>query len=164
WREATRLKLLTVGDFLEHHYGRDVRGLAAVLIWLGSLFVLCAQLDGAAAVLEQAGGLTHPMGCLVGTIVMTGYFVGGGLASAARVNSVQLVVKLVGFLLATPLAIAAAGGWPAVERLNAGRLEFWHSTSSAGGWPMLLWLAPAFFLSPGLLQKAYGARDQGALR
>jgi len=35
WREAKRLNLLTVGDFLEHHFGRQVRGLAAVIIWAG---------------------------------------------------------------------------------------------------------------------------------
>ena len=162
WRAASELKLLTVGDFLEHHYGQGVRGLAAVLIWLGSLFVLCGQLDGAAAVLSTAGGLSHPVGCLIGTVVMTAYFIGGGLASAARVNSVQLVVKLTGFLLATPLAIAAAGGWHTVVAANSSRLDFWHGTADAG-WPLLFLLAPAFFLSPGLLQKAYSARDARAL-
>ena len=30
WREATRLKLLTVGDFLEHHFGLGVRALAGL--------------------------------------------------------------------------------------------------------------------------------------
>jgi solute:Na+ symporter, SSS family len=163
WREAKRLDLLTVGDFLEHHFGRTVRGLTAVLIWMGTLLVLCAQLDGAATVLAAAGGLPHWAGCLVGTLVMTGYFVGGGLASAARVNSIQLAVKLAGFLLATPLVLAAAGGWHRVVEANAGRLDPLDSSSIVSGWPLLFQLAPAFFLSPGLIQKAFGARDERAL-
>jgi SSS family solute:Na+ symporter len=162
WREAKRLNLLTVGDFLEHRFGREVRGLAAVLIWLGTLLVLCAQLDGAATVLQIAGGLPHWAGCLVGTVVMTGYFAGGGLTSAARVNSLQLVVKLAGFLIATPLAFIAAG-WSSVAAANAGGLDFFEGATVRTGWPLLLQLGPAFFLSPGLIQKAFAARDERAL-
>ena len=163
WREATRHRLLTVGDFLEHRYGHAVRGLAAGVIWLGTLSVLRAQLDGIAAVLGIAGGLSHATGCLIGAAVMTAYFVGGGLASTARVNGIQLAVKLTGFALATPLAIAAAGGWHAVQTLNPGRLDIWHVSPSGEGWPFVFLLGPAFFLSPGLLQKAFSARDARAL-
>lgn len=163
WREAAARNFLTVGDFLDHHFGRDVRGLAAVLIWIGSLFILCAQLDGAAAVLAIAGGLPHWAGSLVGAGVMTGYFISGGLASAARVNGLQLAVKLVGFTIATPLALAAAGGWHVVEAVNSSRLDPLRGSSASAGWPWLFLLGPAFFLSPGLIQKAFGARDERAL-
>jgi SSS family solute:Na+ symporter len=163
WREAKRLNLLTVGDFLEHRFGRGVRGISAALLWMGTLLVLCGQLDGAATVLQVAGGLPHWAGCLVGTVVMTGYFISGGLKSAARVNTVQLVVKMSGFLLAVPLAIAAAGGTSAVLALNVSRMDFFDSSSALTGWPLLFLVAPAFFLSPGLLQKAFAARDERAL-
>jgi len=163
WREATRLKLLTVGDFLEHHFGHSVRGLAALIIWLGSLLVLCAQLDGVAAVLNIAGGVSHGAGCLIGATVMTAYFAAGGITSAARVNSVQLFVKLAGFALATPLVIAAAGGWDAVMAFNPPGVTLWRGTIATAGWPRLFLLGPAFFLSPGLLQKAFAARDERSL-
>ena len=157
WREAKRLNFLTVGDFLEHRFGQTVRGLAALVIWCGTLLILCAQLDGAAAVL----GLSHEVGCLIGAIVMTAYFIGGGLAGAARVNSIQLAVKLIGFSLALPLAVSAAGGWHAVHAAAPPDSAFW-SSSPAAGWPLLFLLGPAFFLSPGLLQKSFGARDARA--
>jgi SSS family solute:Na+ symporter len=163
WREATRLKLLTVGDFLEHRFGLGVRGLAAIVIWCGSLFILCGQLDGIAAVLTIAGGVSHTTGCVIGAVVITGYSIAGGLASAARVNSIQLVVKLVGFGIATPLVIAAAGGVAHVT--EASSLDFFNGVTGGqtAGWPLLFLFAPAFFLSPGLLQKAFGARDERSL-
>lgn len=164
WREAKRLNLLTVGDFLEHHFGRTVRGLAAVIIWFGSLLVLCAQLDGVAAVLNIAAGVSHPTGCLIGATVMTAYFAAGGLASAARVNSIQLMVKLAGFALATPLVVAAAGGFDHVAAFNPPGATFWRGSDPTTGWPRLFLLGPAFFLSPGLLQKTFAARDERALR
>ncbi len=68
WRQAKRHGLLTVGDFLEHHFGRDVRGLAAILIWLGSFFILCAQLKGAALVLQSATGLPLGWGAFLATV------------------------------------------------------------------------------------------------
>lgn len=164
WREASRLQFVTIGDFLEHHYGRHVRGLAAALIWVGTLFVLCAQLDGIAAVLAVAGGLSHAAGCLVGAAVMTAYFAFGGLASTARVNAIQLSVKLAGFAIATPLALAAVGGWHSIQATQADRLDLWRVSSAGEGWPFIFLLGPAFFLSPGLLQKAFGARDERAVR
>jgi len=163
WREATRLNLLTVGDFLEHHFGTSVRSLAAVLIWMGSLFILCAQLDGAAAVLTIVGGLSHATGCLIGAVVITAYFVLGGLSAAARINGVQLAVKLGGLLLAVPLVMTATGGWDALWNMNPTNLGFWRGSSATDGWPRLFLLGPAFFLSPGLLQKAFGAKDERSL-
>lgn len=163
WREAKRLNLLTIGDFLEHRFGRDVRGLAALIIWFGSLLVLCAQLDGVAAVLNIAGGLSHGAGALVGATVMTAYFAAGGLTSAARVNGIQLIVKLIGFGIATPLVVAGVGGLDATLNFNPPGLSFWRGSSAVAGWPRLLLLGPAFFLSPGLLQRAFAARDEKAL-
>jgi solute:Na+ symporter, SSS family len=152
WRQAERLGLLTVGDFLEHHFGRRVRALAAAIIWLGSLVILCAQLKGAAEVLARVGGLPLGAGALVSAVVMTGYFVAGGLLSAAWVNRVQLIVILVGFVIAAPLASQAAG-----SLLSPASHGFWRGPHV--GWPTLFLLGPAFFLSPGLVQKAFGARD-----
>jgi SSS family solute:Na+ symporter len=94
---------------------------------------------------------------------MTTYFAAGGLAGTARVNGIQLLVKLVGFGLAAPLAVMVAGGWHTVETLNAGHMSFLRGTSPIEGWPRIFLLGPAFFLSPGLIQKAYAAKDERAL-
>jgi SSS family solute:Na+ symporter len=157
WREAQRLGLLTVGDFLEHHFGRDVRGLAAAIIWAGSFLILCGQLKGAAEVLQRVGGWSLGAGALAAATCTLAYFVVGGLKSAAWVNVVQLAIILTGFAIAAPIATTAAGG---VHDMNGGA-SFWHGTSV--GWQTLILLGPAFFLSPGLIQKAFGARDTTAL-
>lgn len=166
WREAHQRGFLTVGDFLEDRYGRGVRGLAAGVIWVGTLYVLCAQLDGIAAILRlpAAGGLPHWAGCLTGTAVMAAYFTAGGLASAARVNAIQLAVKLLGLTMAAPLAVRAIGGWAGLSASAAAAPGVLETNAGGEGWPLLFLLAPAFFLSPGLVQKAFSARDERALR
>ena len=52
---------------------------------------------------------------LIGGIVVTAYFAAGGLLSSAWVNVIQLTVKLSGFVLAIPFAVAAVGGWRAAN-------------------------------------------------
>ena len=164
WREAITHGDLTVGDFLERRYGRAMRGLVASLIWLGTLTILAAQLLGVAAVLNVVGGFSLLAGCATGALVTVSYFTAGGLLSSAWVNLVQLVVILAGFAVAVPFAVHAAGGWDMVTAAAGSRTDVWASTGPASGWRLLFLLGPAFIVSPGLLQKAYGARDERAVR
>jgi solute:Na+ symporter, SSS family len=163
WREAKAHGDLTVGDFLERHFGRTMRGLVALLIWFGTLHILTAQLIGIAVVLDVVAGMPRAAGALAGAAIAAAYFIAGGLLSSAWVNRVQLAVILVGFAVAAPLAIAAAGGWDGATA-NAGLRLSILGGGSAPGWRYVFMLAPAFIISPGLLQKAYGARDIRAVR
>ena len=165
WRVARDHSLLTVGDYLEHRYGPSVRAAMAALLWLGTLAILAAQLIAMAWILEVVAGLPRWLGAVAGGAVMTVYFVAGGLLSSAWVNLVQLVVLVCGFLIAVPLAVGGAGGFSAVladARAIPGYLDFMRNGDS--GWMYLMLLAPAFIVSPGILQKTFGARDERAVR
>lgn len=164
WREASAHGDLTVGDFLERRYGRSMRGLVASLIWLGTLAILAAQLLGIAAVLNVIAGFSLLTGCAIGALVTVSYFTAGGLLSSAWVNLVQLVVILVGFAVAVPFAVHSAGGWQTMTANAGSAASFWTSTGPTSGWRLLFLLGPAFVVSPGLLQKAYGARDEATVR
>ena len=165
WRVARDNSLLTVGDYLEHRYGPSVRAAIAILLWLGTLAILAAQLIAMAWILEVVAGVPPWAGALAGGAVMTVYFVAGGLLSSAWVNLVQLVVLVCGFLVAVPLAVHGAGGMSAVldaARGVPGHLDFMSNGTS--GWMYLMLLAPAFIVSPGILQKVFGARDVRTVR
>lgn len=166
WRIARDRGLLTAGDYLEERYGPSVRGTIAILLWLGTLAILAGQLIAMAEILEVVAGLPRWGGALVGGAVMTVYFAAGGLLTSAWANLVQLVVLLVGFAVALPWAIANAGGWGAVAAAapvgSPDFLDFWRGGGS--GWIYVSLLVPAFIVSPGLLQKTYGARDERAVR
>lgn len=164
WREATAHGDLTLGDFLERRYGRTMRGLVASLIWLSTLTILAAQLLGVAAVLNVVAGFSLLTGCAVGALVTVSYFTAGGLLSSVWVNLVQLIVILAGFAMAVPFAVHGAGGWQAMTAVPASSTSVWTSTGPTSGWRLLFLLGPAFVVSPGLLQKAYGARDEAAVR
>ena len=162
WRESLTHGDLTVGDFLERKYGRDLRTIVALLVWIGTLSILAGQLLGMSTVFQVVAGVSKFTGCVLGAALVCVYFVAGGLLSSAYVNLVQLCVKLVGFSLVTPMALALAGGWPAITA-DPSRLDLLSGGSPQSGWRLLFFLAPAFVVSPGLLQKAFGARDARAV-
>lgn len=167
WTIAQRHNLYTVGDYLELRYGQAVRGIIAVLIWIGTLSVLAAQLIAGAAVLTVVAGIPRWLGALIGGIVMTVYFMAGGLLSSAWVNVVQLAVLLGGFLIAVPYVLAQVGGLDAITPAAGAAPHAWDVFYSAGpgsGWALLFLLLPNFIISPGLLQKAYGAANPRAVR
>ncbi len=165
WQVAKQHDLYTVGDYLELRYGPSVRGIVAGLLWLATLSILAGQLIAFAWILEVVAGVPKWTGCLIAGGVMTVYFAAGGLLTSAWVNLVELVVLVVGFAIALPWALSAAGGWDAVVAAvpsEPGYFNFWRGGSS--GIVYIALLVPAFIISPGLIQKVYGARDEKAVR
>jgi SSS family solute:Na+ symporter len=163
-REAAAQQLATVGDYLERRYSRTLRAVIAVLLWIGSLFILASQLIGLGWILNVVTGIPKPLGSAAGGVLITVYFAAGGLLTSAWVNVVQLAVKMIGFAIALPLAVSAFGGWAelaTVEPASATYWTFWRADVSLSYFALI---APAFVVSPGLLQKIFGARDDRAVR
>jgi SSS family solute:Na+ symporter len=162
---AAARNLRTVGDYLEYRYSATVRATIAVLVWVGSVFFLASQLIGLGWILNVVTGLPKPVGSAIGGVVITVYFAAGGLLTSAWINAVQLTVKLVGFSVAVPLALASIDGWSGVadvRHADTAYWTFWRFDTS--GFLYLLVLGPAFVVSPGLLQKIFGARNDRAVR
>ena len=167
WTLARDRGYLTLGDYLEDRYSVHVRGLTAALLTVGTVAILAGQLIAGAAVLEVVAGLPRWQGVVIGGVAMTLYFTAGGLLSSAWVNTVQLAVLVIGFGIALPLAWSNVGGAAAISAAPGVTASFWdplYSTGAFSGWTMLILLAPGFVVSPGLVQKAYGAADARTVR
>lgn len=165
WRIASERGLYTAGDYLEFRYGPSVRATITALLWIGTPALLAGQLIAMAKILSFVAGTPHWVGVVIGGIVVTAYFTAGGLLTSAWVNMVQLVVLVAGFAVAMPWAWAAVGGWDAVVAAAPNTpdyMDFWQGGES--GWIYLALLAPNFMVSPGLVQKVYGAVDERAIR
>ena len=172
WRVAKEHNLYTVGDYLEFRYDRSVRGVMALLLWFGSLSILAGQLIAVAWILNVVADLSKPVGCAIAAVVITTYFTLGGLHATARVNVLQLAVKMTGFVISLIYLLGASGGFASLESnvastVGADRAEAYFGLVGQG-WSSaisyLAILAPSFVISPGLLQKLFGARDENAVR
>jgi SSS family solute:Na+ symporter len=166
WRAAKANNLLTTGDFLELRYGGLVRALVTMLIWLGTLSIFAGQLIAGAAVLDVVAGVPRWEGTVISAVVVTTTFMAGGLLGTAWVNVVQLTVLLAGFIVAVPTVLANAGGLAGIAHapdVPATFLDPLYSGGPLSGWSLLVF-APAFVISPGLMQKAYGADSERTVR
>jgi SSS family solute:Na+ symporter len=168
WRLASDQGFYTAGDYLEFRYNATVRGITASLIWIGTLAILAAQLLAGAAVLNVVAGLSKTSGVAIGAVAMMIYFIAGGLLSSAWVNLLQLIVLVGGLLIAMPLLYFGVGGAETFSTMATPHPEYWSILYSTGsgmsGWAMVAMLTPAFVVSPGLLQKTYGATDERVVR
>ena len=166
WRLAKEHEFYTTGDYLEYRYGPTVRGVATALVAIGSLSLLAGQLIAGATIINVITGAPRWAGSLIGGLIMTIYFTAGGLLGTAWVNTLQLIVMLAGFLVALPVALSAAGGLGALTgaSLPASFGDIGYSAGPGSGWTWLVLLAPAFIISPGLIQKAYGGSSASAVR
>jgi SSS family solute:Na+ symporter len=157
----------TVGDFLEWRFDRSVRVLVSAILWLGTLSLLAGQLIAMAWALEAVAGLPRATGALASSLVLVLYFAGGGLLASAWVNVLQLATLLVGFALAVPFAWRAAGGWTAIATAGGVALPAYGSLTGMGVSGILglaVVFVPSFIVSPGLLQKTFGARGPADAR
>lgn len=163
WRIAKERGLYTAGDYLELRYGSSVRLAVVSILWLGTLAILATQLIAMSEILEWVLGAPRWVGATLGGIVMVLYFSAGGLLVSAWVNVVQLVVLITGFLVAIPIAVSSAGGVDAVLAATPSDPDFLNPIAIVG----LVWftiIMPSFVVSPGFVQKGFGAIDERTLR
>jgi solute:Na+ symporter, SSS family len=169
WTIAKQHNLATLQDFLELRYGKSVKALIAVLFWLGSLAILAGQIIAIAWILNTVAAIPKWEGCLIGGTVAIVYCTAGGLMASSFVNMFELAVTMSGLLLAVPFAIHTIGGWTTIQTLvpaNQSSIDMF-SITGAGAKQVFAWIAiliPSFMISPGLVQKLYGARNTRTVR
>ena len=166
WAIAREHDFYTTGDYLEFRYGVRARTAAVILVGIGSLALLAGQLIAGATILSVVTGAPRWLGALIGGAIMTLYFTAGGLLGSARVNTLQLIVMLVGFAAALPFVLDSAGGITAFggPGLPEGFTDIGYSSGPGSGWTLLALTGPAFIVSPGLIQKGFGGRDARSVR
>jgi len=173
WRIAKANGLATLQDFLEFRYGKAVKAIISILFWFGAMAILAAQLIAISWILNTVAGIPKWEGCIIGGAVAIVYCTAGGLMSSSFVNIFELAVTMSGLMLAVPFAIHALGGWSHMHELvllqksKPAVADSMFSIVGAGPKQVLAWVAilvPSFMISPGLVQKVYGARDVKAVR
>ena len=173
WRIAKANNLSTLQDYLEFRYGKAVKAVISVLFWFGALAILAGQLIAISWILNTVAGIPKWQGCLIGGVVAIVYCTAGGMMSSSFVNMFELAVTMSGLLLAVPFALHALGGWSHMHDMvlantgNAEKTSALFSITGAGTKQLLAWVAilvPSFMISPGLVQKVYGAKDVATVR
>ena len=106
-----KLKFVTISDFFRVKYGRAMEALSMIIQviaymgWMASLLVTFGD------IFEVYTGIPWEQGLLIGTLVTIAYTTLGGMWAVTLTDFVQMVIFLIGIVLAVPFVISAAGGW-----------------------------------------------------
>ena len=162
-----------MGDYLDLRYARIFRGITSSMMVIGTLALFSGQLIGISWILNVVAAIDKTTGIIIGALVVTLYFMAGGILSATIVNIVEVAVIFAGFCLAAPFALNSIGGWPALENAVALNLADPAKTEAYFAWDGIgsttivgyfLMLVPAFCISPGLIGKIYSAENVRAVK
>ena len=169
WRIAREQNFLTLSDYLDWRYSAAYRGFLSVMMSIGTLALFSGQLLGVAWILEVVAGVPKQAGIIVGALVTTLYFAAGGLMSAAFVNIFEVAIILAGFIIALPFIWSYTGGWSEIVSRSFANgvgnsyfeIDGMGLTAITG---YLVMLVPSFFISPGLIGKVFGAKDEHSIK
>jgi SSS family transporter len=164
----TRVRKLTLPAFLEARYeSRSVRAVAAVIILVATVVYIQAQILAGGLIANAAFGIPSAAGMVGFTALLLAYTVIGGMVAVVYTDLVQLVVMVVGVVVAVPLALRQVGG---VESLFAAVQAAKPLTFTWRGLPgpLLLTMGLAFTLgsiaTPEKLVRLYAMKDMPTIR
>ena len=163
-----RTRELTLPAFIERrYYSRRARALAAVVILIAVTVYIQAQVIAGGIIAEIAFGIPAVWGMVFFTVILLAYTAIGGMVAVVYTDLVQLVVMVIGALVAVPMVFQLLGGpgplFTAVEALRPEAFEF-------GSLPgvLLFTMGISFLLggvaTPEKLVRLYAIRDQHEIR
>ncbi len=163
-----RTRELTLPAFLERRYdSRRARAAGAVVILIAATVYIQAQVIAGGVIAETVFGVPPVWGMAVFTAILLAYTAVGGMVAVVYTDLVQLVVMVVGALVAVPMAFRLLDGpaplFAAVEALRPETFDF-------GSLPAILMLTMGFsFLLGGIatpekLTRLYAMRDDRTIR
>jgi len=140
-RAMRRMKCTTPSDYYEARYNRTAG-------FLCSLFQIACYVGGVGYLFVAFGeiltsflGVSLELGIIIGASVVFLYIIVGGMFAIAMTDFVQMIMIIVGLIIAFPLALKAAGGWSTF--VSSVPPESFRFAPSAGGGvsPWIGWIA-----------------------
>jgi SSS family solute:Na+ symporter len=115
---------ISVGDIMDHHYGRGARifsGFFAIALCAG---ILGAQIGAMGYVFNLFLGVDKVWGILIGCSIVIAYSTVGGMRAVVWTDVIQFLVLAVGIPLTLYYGLQAVGGWQALtEQVPAANLR-----------------------------------------
>ena len=126
-----RMNILTIGDYYRIRYNRTVELIMTICIMISYLGWVSAQVTALGLVFNMVSGgsIDQPTGMFIGTAIVLGYTMFGGMWSVALLDFVQMTVIMTGMILIAYLISGDVGGVGRVvdHAQAAGKLQLFPS-------------------------------------
>ena len=149
-KKLYRMNLLTLGDYFRAKYNKHIELTISALIIISYLGWIAAQITALGLVfsLLSNDSISNTNGILLGAFIVLCYTIVGGMWSIAVTTFLQMIVIIVGLVLATAETTSLAGGIGAViaQADLDGKLLFLPSIDSL---EFLFWIAAFLTMALG---------------
>lgn len=162
-----RLNILTVGDYYRLRYDRTIEVLCTLCVVASYLGWVAAQFKVLGLVLNVVtdGGISQPVGIVIGAAIVLTYTTFGGMFSVAILDFVQISVIMGGLLYIASVVSGLAGGVGVVidHAAAAGKLDFFPPASLTAWIPFIgAWMTMMLGSIPqqDVFQRIISAKDE----
>ena len=164
----TRVRQLTLPAFLEQrYYSANVRALSAAVILVASVIYIQAQIVAAGLIANMVFSVPTDTAMIAFTVILIAYTVVGGMIAVVYTDFAQLIIMVVGAVVALPLAIRQLGGVEAMFDLATAAAPTTFTWGTVGTGLLITW-GLAFFLgsvaTPERLIRLYAMKDMRTVR
>lgn len=117
----SRLKIYTVSQMLTLRYGARATQVSSIVMLAYTIMIAVTSTAAYATIFRVLFDMDRTWAILLGSIVVIGYSLLGGMWSITLTDMMQFAIMTVGiFLLMLPFSLSKAGGWEGLtERLDA---------------------------------------------
>lgn len=117
----SRLKIYTVSQMLTLRYGVRSTQVSSIVMFAYTIMIAVTSTAAYATIFRVLFDMDRTWAILLGSIVVIGYSLLGGMWSITLTDMMQFTIMTVGiFLLMLPFSLSKAGGWEGLtERLDA---------------------------------------------
>ena len=150
----------TVPEIIGRRYGKSSYAISSFLSVIASVVLTAVQITATATIVHVLTGFDLTWAILISGVVVVFYTYLGGMWSVTLTDFVQFFIIVIGFAIAIPFALSAAGGYDTViANIPPEQLGF-----TKIGWKTILGLIVLYFMtfSTGqeAVQRYYSARDE----
>ncbi len=120
-----RMGGVTLADFFTARFGKSAGLLSTLVMIFGWTFFVSAQIVVFGKIFNSILGWSYNWSIWIGMILVVLYTIAGGLWSVALTDMIQMIIILIGIVVAVPVGLNAVGGLSEIKAiLPEGMLSF----------------------------------------
>ena len=141
---TSRLGCITISDLFEARFGKRAGLYSAIIMLIGTVPVIAAQLKAAGSAFEVILGIPYISAIFIFGAITIIYTVVGGMFAVAWTDLIQGALMILGFVIMLPVTLNAVGGFTQMNLTYAQIRP--EAATFDGGVYNLMWVISAFLV------------------
>ena len=155
----------TVPEYFRRRYGKSAGLITAIIMLLPLIGLTAGQFIASSVILSTMLGISYKTAVIIVAVVVTIYSIMGGLWSVTLTDFIQVLLIIIGMIIAVPFAMNMAGGWGnVVANVPAETFDMFKGYSPMAVVSLTIMYVATFTVGQEAVSRYYAARDGKAAK